>query len=142
MGIERFEKEFIAVTQLERAIALFEEPKDYLSAITLAGAAEEILGKLVVESGRDSSVTSLARAAVEIHRLLTQENVAPRDIIDRANCARNALKHLNTSAGRAIDLDAEEEARDVIGRAIDNYWILKTTLTPAMTQFASSQRAV
>jgi hypothetical protein len=38
-----------ARTQLERAILLFPNEKDFLSAITLAGAAEEPLGKMLKE---------------------------------------------------------------------------------------------
>ena len=37
----------VAERQLERAIALFLDEEDYVSALTLAGAAEEILGKLL-----------------------------------------------------------------------------------------------
>ena len=142
MAVETFEKEFVAVTQLERAIALFDGPRDFLSAITLAGAADEILGKLVAESGGDPSVASLARAASQIHELVHNQALAPRHFVDRANRARNALKHLDTSAGRLVQMDAEEEARDMIDRALSNYWVLRSTVTPAMAQFARSQRAV
>jgi hypothetical protein len=138
MAIQTFDKEFVARTQLDRAIALFAEPGEYLSAITLAGAAEEILGKLVTESGRDNSLTSLTQAAAAVHEHLFQEVVEPSVFLHAANRARNALKHLDTSAGRNIVIDPQQEASDIINRAIDNYWILTSSLTPPMADFGRS----
>ena len=142
MAIQTLDKQFVARTQLERAITLFAGPCDYVSAITLAGAAEEILGKLVTEAGRDNSVNSLARAAAAVHKLVTEEVLEPRVFVDRANRARNALKHLETSASRDIAMDPHQEASDIINRAIDNYWLLTESLTPTMADFGRSNNAV
>ncbi|CAN7782384.1 hypothetical protein LJR296_008107 [Cupriavidus necator] len=45
----------VATVQLDAAIRLFLE-RDYLSSLTLAGAAEEILGKLSSRAGLDNAV--------------------------------------------------------------------------------------
>ena len=52
----------------------------------------------------------------------------------------DALKHL-TAGGDPVSLDLREEAVDILNRAVDDYWILETSLTPAMEEFMRGQRA-
>jgi len=54
-------------------------------------------------------------------------------IADRANSARNSLKHIGEMD--IVKFDLETEARDMLYRAIDNYWSLEQKLTPAMERF-------
>jgi hypothetical protein len=137
-----YTKEFVAREQLETAISLFEEGRDLLSVITLAGAADEILGKLVTEAGGVSSLANLQAAALAIHQHLFQEPGDAKWIADRANRARNSLKHLDTDEGRTVTLDPAEEATDMLDRAITNYWSLTVTLTPTMERHERSRRAI
>ncbi len=46
-GLGLMNKKSIALHQLNRAIELFLDEKDYICSITLSGAAEEILGRMV-----------------------------------------------------------------------------------------------
>ena len=46
----------IATSQLETAIALYLKGDDLVSVVTLAGASEEILGKLAVNTGVPSAL--------------------------------------------------------------------------------------
>jgi hypothetical protein len=138
---QAYDKRCIAQSQLETALRLFQEGQDFFSVITLAGAADEILGKLVTRQGRDNSLASLKKAAVAMHEHLFGEPGDERTISDRANSARNALKHLDAGDSPTVALDPREEAIDMLNRAIDNYWILESSMTSAMEQFARSQRA-
>ena len=83
----------------------------------LAGAAEEILGKLVTEAGGRSTLASLQDAAVQMHQHLFGEPGDAKCIADRANRARNSLKHLTTDAGREVTFDPAAEAADLLDRA-------------------------
>jgi aryl-alcohol dehydrogenase-like predicted oxidoreductase len=56
-----------AKNQLDRAIKLFFDEADYYSAATLAGASEEILGKMLEAQGEKNALKSLSSAIVEIH---------------------------------------------------------------------------
>ena len=40
-----------------------------------------------------------------------------------------------------VKFDLAEEARDMLNRAIDNYWVLKEMLTQSMEAFQRAQRA-
>ena len=86
----------VAVHQLGVAIRLFLE-EDYLSSLTLAGAAEEVLGKLSEKAGLPVAIKDIA----EFHR----KDVDPaipvekqeKTIADILNKARNAAKHVVSS---------------------------------------------
>jgi hypothetical protein len=136
-----YEKRSIALAQLETALRLFQEGSDLFSVITLAGAAEEILGKLVRRQGGETSVDSLARAAASVHEHLFGKWVDERTFIRRANSARNALKHLDEGRDLTVTADVRDEAVDMLHRAIDNYWLLEASLTASMEKFERSQRS-
>ena len=140
MAVKALSKHAIALAQLETALRLFHAGNDLISLITLAGAAEEIFGKLVKKQGHDNSLDSLKETAVAIHERLFAESIDPSAIADRANRARNALKHL-TAGGDPVSLDLDDEAVDILNRAVDDYWILEENLTPAMEAFMRAQRA-
>ena len=140
MAVQTYPKQSIALAQLETALRLFSVGEDLISVITLAGAAEEILGKLVKSRGRDNSLDSLKKTATSIYERLFSESIDAGVFADRANRARNALKHL-TAGGDPVSLDVREEAVDILNRAVDDYWILETSLTPGMEEFMRGQRA-
>jgi hypothetical protein len=140
VSLQAYSKQSIALAQLETALRLFHVGDDLISVITLAGAAEEILGKLVKKRGQDNSLDSLKKTAAAIHERLFSEPIDTSVIADRANRARNAMKHV-TAAGDPVSLDLREEAVDILNRAVDDYWILETNLTAAMDSFLRAQRA-
>jgi hypothetical protein len=140
VSLQAYAKQSIALAQLETALRLFRTGDELISVITLAGAAEEILGKLVRKRGQDNSLDSLKKTAAAIHERLFSERIDTSVIADRANRARNALKHL-TAGGDPVSLDLREEAVDILNRAVDDYWILETNLTAAMDSFLRAQRA-
>lgn len=107
----------IAQRQLDTALRLYFEQEDYYSVITLAGAAEEILGKFLKENGIENALDSLKEEVFAIDKVLG-EAPSRRDIATRANDARNKLKHC--SPGKLIEFDAKEEAEDMLDRAIQN----------------------
>ena len=130
----------VALEQLESALKLYSEGTAYFSVITLAGAAEEIIGKRAKANGHENSQDRLKRAGAEIQRRMFGKEAPEKKFADRANYARNKLKHLNPGVEPHVTLDAEEEARDMLTRAIDNYWLVENALTPAMEKFERERR--
>jgi len=60
MTLRSYDKKCIALAQLESALRLYgsrDSHEDLLSVITLAGAGEEILGKLIERRGKDNAPT-------------------------------------------------------------------------------------
>jgi hypothetical protein len=102
-----------AVDQLDWSIRLFLDHRAYVPAITLAGAAEEILGKAV---GKQAAFETLKATLFE--RFALPEKVVVKDHLNRA---KNFLKHGNTTTAKEIViLDSENEAIQYIVRALVN----------------------
>ena len=138
---QTLEKKAVALRQLDAALQLFETGGDHLAVITLAGAAEEILGKLILLAGGTPSLDHLVQATCAIHKLQTGQDLDQTTARSRANAARNALKHLDGPPDLSVSLDPEEEAVDMLDRAVTNYWVLEGALSPAMQRFTPPRRA-
>ena len=115
-------KHDVALIQLNDAIALFTRQR-FLAAMTLAGAAEEILGKLLVRKGELPAIKE-STAAIERLRIDTGLKVggeaSERDLVDGWNQARNAGKHLVGAEAEPIILNLCDEAYWMVRRAIAN----------------------
>ena len=84
----------------------------------------------------------MKKAVVEIRKKLFGETDvdAASDAAWRANRARNSLKHWDVGDPEILKFDLPEEARDMLNRAIDNYWNFKENLTPSMEKFQHDMR--
>lgn len=134
MTILTHDSRCIALTQLETALRLYFERNDYFSVITLAGNAEEIIGKILESKGIVNSLEEMKKTVAAIHKHLYSEMLSEVVVAKRANRAKNAIKH-GIGSSPTVTLDAQQEAKDMLNRAIDNYWLLEEWLTPAMEMF-------
>lgn len=135
MSVRAYFRKDLALAQLQTALRLYFDDEDRGSVITLAGAADEIFGKLLAASGRENSLKLLIDAVTAIQKKIFGEPADPKQIAKRANAARNSLKHWNVDDTEIVKFDLEDEARDMLNRAIDNYWALEQKLTPEMERF-------
>ncbi|MFM7294634.1 MAG: hypothetical protein ACKO1K_07475 [Burkholderiales bacterium] len=110
----------LAEHQLDCAIRLLLDHNDPISAITLAGAAEEILGKLVAIQGGKHSLGSFVDQCIQGGRQLV-ENWSAKDFVEIANFYRDELKHYREGADVVI---SPECAHGIIDRAAENRWLL------------------
>lgn len=122
----------VAAHQLERALRVFLDEADYVCAITLAGASEEILGKLLEKSGKEHSLGSFVNACVAIGKNVHGEEWSLKVFVTMANEFRDGLKHYTD--GQPITVP-REAAVEILNRAIDNYWSLTQQETPFMRRF-------
>jgi hypothetical protein len=141
LTVKAYYRSDLALAQLETALHLFEGEEHFAAVVTLAAAADEIFGNTLVALGRESSLESLTKAVSMIHEKLYGEPTVPRHIADRLNHAKNTLKHWGTEDTQIVKLDLEQEARDMLNRAIDNYWSLESKLSPAMENFQRAHLA-
>ena len=141
MTVSTCRKDEIARSQLEVALRLEADGVDLFAVITLAGAAEELLGRLVEEAGGQSAFASMTNAAVQLQKILGGTTADAKEFANRANRAKNSLKHHTPGQIPEVTCDFTEEAADLLDRAISNWWVLKQTLTPAMQAFVLRQRA-
>jgi hypothetical protein len=126
LNITTLSAEAIAEHQLLAAIKLWQD-KDYLSALTLAGAAEEILGKRLRKIGREPSFDQMKDLIVALARSEgdTDPNLE-RTIGDMLNDTRNGLKHY--AGDESLSFDLRADCLEMLERAIANYQALTGNL--------------
>lgn len=103
----------VAVDQLDWSIRLFLDHQAFIPAITLAGAAEEIIGQTL----GDQSAFALLKSRITAQTGLPESTVSQLHL----NRAKNWAKHwLGMKDDEAIHLELETEAIQYILRAISN----------------------
>ncbi|ULO24689.1 hypothetical protein [Methylocystis sp. SB2] len=108
-----------AVDQLDWAIRLLIDHRAYAPSITLAGAAEEILGKLVQPSAHKTLSRDLAM----------EFDISAKEISDDyLNKARNWLKHVAESPHEKLLIE-DNEVVQIIVRALSNLSLLDHKLS-------------
>jgi hypothetical protein len=125
MSLSILSAEEIAEHQLLSAIKLWQE-NDYLSSLTLAGAADEILGKRLRKLGREPSFNQL-RDLIVIYAQ-SEGETAPdleKTVGDLLNNTKIALKHYSGDESLAFDL--KSDCLEMLERAIANYHSLTGT---------------
>jgi len=121
----------IAEHQLRRAVLLFLDG-DYVCAITLAGAAEEILGRLLEESGEQHALGNYVSLCLQGSRGILPDKDLKAIYVGNANEFRNGLKHWRDGTAMTIPLEA---AVAMLDRAIENYRKLDGKNIPEIDQY-------
>ncbi len=125
---QKYSKRRLAEIQIFRAIKLLEDEDDPVSALTLAGAAEEILGNALRAKGQRSAYDCVVEWDEEMWAFAAtkaEEQGYPlqvpdrKEIRQRANRTRNELKHL--CDGKSVKAYYRWDAEEMIARAISNY---------------------
>jgi len=120
MAEETYERLVLAKGQLNTALDLFLDQNNYSSAITLAGAAEEIFGHALTLGGGTSALNSSYESMAKFHTMLHGTELNKKMYVAKENFGRDALKHLQNDKGPTITIDLEEAACWMLVRAIQN----------------------
>lgn len=120
------DKILIALHQLNRSIELFLDESDYICAITLSGASEEILGKSVEHKEETSAVNELT----EILTKLPGNTLTPKQVRNRhLNHVRNSIKHYSNIEEKSVVTNWEAQAVQLIARCCSN--VIKLNIDPS-----------
>ena len=123
----------IATAQLDTAIQFYLDNSNLISAITLAGAAEEILGNLVKKQGKSNALEDILDILCYIHKAVFEKEPNRKEYARARNGTRNEFKHLCT--GESLEVNLDEEAGKLIDRAIKNYQALFPGIYPRFNEF-------
>ncbi|MEJ6120851.1 hypothetical protein MT390_02995 [Vibrio sp. 2-Bac 85] len=136
MNLDIHNKIEIAIEQLETALDLFISGKSYVSALTLGGAAEEILGMALKIDGVKNSIQELYK---NYNRPGLEWLNPPKNwkefTTNGENKVRNAVKHLSSKDDLTFEADIQDEAVWMLVRATDNYNRLGFKPTDLMHEF-------
>ena len=110
----------IAADQLRAAIGLFVARNDRFSVITLAGAADVILSRLVLNTGQSNFTDSIIEMEVEKGGPRQTRAVAGTAVNDMLLI--NAIKHFDQGDSGTVEVDDLDEcALAAILKALPNY---------------------
>lgn len=118
----KIEKSSIALIQLRRSIQLH-NIGDYISSITLAGAANEIFENLAKRKHGKTALDLDKSFSDGLAELLNKNKVSKDKIKQIDNGIKNQLKHNNSGENDEIEADYHHEAKCLIDSAIRNFWI-------------------
>lgn len=124
MAYATYDKLDVGREQLEVALRLYFEGAQFFAVITLAGAAEELLGAYVRAKGEATALEELVRGAVCMSSALFGSPSKPKDIVRVANLPRNASKHMDDEADSKVRVQLKQDATNLLSRAVDNYYRL------------------
>jgi hypothetical protein len=137
-SLPSYTKQELAAHQLDRAIRLLLDDDDAVCAITLAGAAEEILGKLIEINGGTHSLKEFIDECLACGRRVG-EDWKQKEFADMANHFRNELKHY--VEGSDVTVSAEC-AHQIIDRATENLWRLTGRQSEQVRRYMSHVHGV
>ena len=129
----------LARSQLEHALRLYMLGQEYPSVITLAGAAEEIFGKLAISKGLEPSLKRKLRQSLALFKDLWGDDAKEKNFWLLRNRARNYLKHLDPGE-KDLQMDHEHEAASMLSRALENFHLCTGEQHPG--QFTFTRRRV
>ena len=137
MAVSVISAEEIAEHQLLAALRLWHD-HDFLSALTLAGAAEEILGQRLRKLGREPSFNQMKNLIVALARQEGDDDPKTEKLVgDLLNDTRNVLKHY--AGDETLHLDLREDAAEMLERALANHQHLTGLLLDGAMHFWSSR---
>ena len=112
----------VSCQHLEQALKLYFEGSAFYSALTLAGAAEELLARYVAEHNATSAFDSLQAGSIRLATILRGDGTSPtpKEIATVMNHARNVAKHQRPDSD--LNYDPRVAARDMLDRCVTNYY--------------------
>jgi hypothetical protein len=115
------EKKDIALQQLIDSANLYNKGR-YCSALTLAGAAEEILGKIAKKRTGKNQLEYEIEYLKSVYRYFKKPIPSDGELINRINKTKNELKHNDIGENLWVESDFENECVLLFVRAVKNYF--------------------
>lgn len=122
MTTQTYSRFQLAANQLDTAIGLFVTGGDRFSVITIAGAADVILSRLVIDKGLENFTEYSLRIEVDGGGERVTREVHGKDINDTLFI--NQLKHMDDDDDGFVELNLEDCALGSILKALANYALL------------------
>jgi hypothetical protein len=110
----------LAREELEMAIVAFLERHRFASAITLASAAERVLGQALRHAGKPAVLDWKFEATDLAHTALHDKPLDKGTFTDAENRVSNALLHFDKANAPDFEADLEEAACWMLVRACEN----------------------
>jgi len=114
-------KKDIALQQLIDSAKLYEKGR-YVSALTLAGASEEILGKISKKRIGSNQLEHEIAYMKTIYKHFNRPCPSNKDLTKQINKTKNEVKHNDVGENLWVEADFENEFVIIFMRAVKNYF--------------------
>ena len=124
--MEKIPKHEVATELLNQAIRLYLENGSYFAALHLAGAAEEVLEVYLKGTSEKSAYQRTADLIIQLVKI-DQTYIKDKSedaLYKRLKNPKHSVKHKFGHDDNHVEFDAKLEAKDLIDRAISNYYLL------------------
>jgi hypothetical protein len=118
---QRLTKRRIALIQMEQSVNLL-EAGDYVSSLTLAGAADEILGRIVARKGKVPRVKRDTAYLGSVYEYFGKPRPTEKELTAIENRIRNELKHQDDGRNIRVEADFQFEAEGMLLRCMFNHF--------------------
>ena len=115
------EKKDIAIQQLVDGSKLY-ETGHFVSALTLFGASEEILGKIAKKRTGSNQLEHEIEYLKTVYKHFNHPCPSNKDLIRQVNKIKNEVKHNDVGENSWVDADFESECVFIFMRAVKNYY--------------------
>ncbi len=119
--LKKYQKIDIAMEHLNLALKEYVAQNNMFSVIHLAGAAEEMLGKVVCLNKKESALDNTQNWFRRWYSNLGKDTPANKDINKFILKTKNGVKHIKNCNDLSLEVDAKREAKEIIRRAIENF---------------------
>lgn len=140
MNMIKISKLNVAINHLQMAIDLFLKKQDLICILTLAGAAEDILGQYAIRADKETMLDLICSSLKEEHSIDIPVKTLKWDYLNKS---RNTVKHFGDNEPETIELDPESESLIMMLRAIGNLYSHDKTVThntPALMEWIHTNR--
>lgn len=120
-NLRTYSKKEIAMEYLNLALREYVAGRNLNSVINLAGAAEEMLGKIVLLNRSENSLERMQRLTRSWFNIVGKETPANKDLNKHFLKVKNGIKHIDGFDDLNIEFDIDREAKEIIRRAIENF---------------------
>ncbi len=119
--LKTYKKEDIAMQFFNLALAEYVKAENMFAVIHLAGAAEEMLGKIVSINSGESALSRTQRLIRSWYSIIGKNTPTNGESNKYILNTKNSIKHINGPADLEIKMEVAREAKEIIRRTIENF---------------------
>lgn len=116
-----YKKEDIAMQYFNMALTEYVKNMNMFAVIHLAGAAEEMLGEIVKINNKENALKRHQSSLRRWWKIIGKSTPGNSELNNHILNTKNSIKHINGNDDLEIEVDLYKEAKEIIGRTIENF---------------------
>jgi hypothetical protein len=135
MSEQTHQRLHLAKEELDVALELFIAGRSYVSALIIAGAAEDVLSKILSARGVKPAIEQQHSVISPVETFLRGRSTVWKDFVAEKARTHAAALNVQERGQATLSADLEDAALWMLVRAYDNYKRLGLQATPKVAEF-------